>query len=256
MSRNFELLQKAEQEAQVELKQPQQIRNNTRSAQIASQLVSENPHSALLLDDVSRQQVTKLVQQLFLLPGSCKAVVFSGIQRGNGCSWMTSCSAELLARKTNSSICIVDANFRSPTLHQYFQVSNNPGLAEAILGGGPVRQFVQQLQPPNLWLLPCGSRSKDGPEVLGSEACRAFITRLRAEFDFVLIDTPPMSIYSDTIALGRLADGVALVLEGNSTRREATRSAVQGLEKSSVRLLGVVFNKRQFPIPDFIYKRL
>ena len=70
------------------------------------------------------------------------------------------------------------------------------------------------------------------------------------------MDAPPISRYADAIALGRLSDGVVLVLEAESTRREAARIAVENLRASRIPVLGAVLNKRTFPIPERIYKML
>jgi Mrp family chromosome partitioning ATPase len=65
-----------------------------------------------------------------------------------------------------------------------------------------------------------------------------------------------MTRYADAIALGQLSDGIVLVLEAESTRREAALIAVEHLRSSNVPILGAVLNKRTFPIPHSIYKRL
>jgi receptor protein-tyrosine kinase len=85
---------------------------------------------------------------------------------------------------------------------------------------------------------------------------RARFAELRKEFDFVIVDAPPMTRYADAIALGKLCDGVVVVLEAGSTRRKAARSAVQTLGSSRVQVLGAVLNKRTFPIPESIYNRI
>ncbi len=79
---------------------------------------------------------------------------------------------------------------------------------------------------------------------------------LRSEFDYVLIDAPPVNLYADAIILGGLADGAILVLESDVTRREAARKAKETLEGAEVRLLGAILNKRTFPIPESIYRKL
>jgi capsular exopolysaccharide synthesis family protein len=216
---------------------------------------NDRPAPLADLDEVSRDQMTKLVQRLFLLPGSYKAVVFSAVDTGNGCSWMTVRCAELLASQTKASVCLVDANLRSPSLHTHFGMPNDRGLTDAITQGGSLRDFANQLSKPNLWLMSCGSPKRGGPELLGSDGLRSCLLQLRNGFDYVLIDAPPLSSSSDAIVLGHSVDGVALILEGSVTRRETAQRAVQELEKANVRVLGAVMNKRTFPIPEFIYNR-
>jgi len=72
----------------------------------------------------------------------------------------------------------------------------------------------------------------------------------------VLIDAPPLSEYSDAVGLGQLADGLLLVLEANSTRRETALRITEDLSAAHVRVLGAVLNKRTFPIPGPLYNRM
>ena len=210
------------------------------------------------LEMLTREEVNKLVQRLFLFPGPDRprAVVFSGLEHGNGCSWICARASESLVAQGADSVCLVDTNLRSPSLHQYFAVDNIVGLAEAVLQTGSIRNFVQRIPGSNLWLLTCGFHTLDPHSLLSSDRLRSRILELRSEFDHVLIDAPPIGHYADATLLGQLADGVVLVVEANSTRRETTRRAKENLEAASVRLLGAVLNKRTFPIPEFLYRRL
>jgi receptor protein-tyrosine kinase len=79
---------------------------------------------------------------------------------------------------------------------------------------------------------------------------------LPPEFAHVVINAPPVGLYSDAAILGQWADGVVLVLEANSTRRVAARNAKQAVEGANVRVLGTVLNNRTFPIPEKIYRML
>ncbi len=246
MSRNFELLRQAEKEQEV---------FRTSSSPTAP---TNSRHPGLNLEAFAREEEIKLVQRLFLAPrpDAPQAVLFSGIEHGDGCSWICARASETLAAQAQGSVCLVDANLRSPSLHQYFGVENSCGLTDAVLESGPIRNFAQQLTTRSLWLVPCGSRKADLPALLTSDRLQSRIKELRAEFDHVLIDAPPVNLYADAILLGQLADGVILVLESNSTRREAARRAKETLEAAKVRLLGVVLNKRTFPIPEALYRKL
>src|SRR5207245_2543205 len=104
---------------------------------------------------LTREETIKFIQRVFLKPGSDapQTVVFSGVEHGNGGSWICARAAETLAAQVKGSVCVVDANLRAPTLHQYFGRDNLTGLADAILHPGPVRNYIQQLQGGNLWLV-------------------------------------------------------------------------------------------------------
>jgi Mrp family chromosome partitioning ATPase len=182
--------------------------------------------------------------------------VFAGVDHGNGCSQICSSVAEILARNARRPVCLVEANFRSPALPELFGTTNHFGLTEALLQNGPIAPFAKLVNQDNLWLLSSGSLAADSPSLLTSDRLRDRVAELRQEFEFVIIDTPPLTRYSDALALGQLSDGLVLVLEADSTRREAASVAAAALRSANVPILAAVLNKRTFPIPEAIYKRL
>ncbi len=92
--------------------------------------------------------------------------------------------------------------------------------------------------------------------MLSSSRTRERLVELRSEFDYVLIEAPAVNINGTATLLGALSDGVVLVVEANSTRREVARKAKDSLDRANVRLLGAVLNNRTFPIPDLIYRSI
>jgi protein-tyrosine kinase len=211
---------------------------------------------ALELNGPLREEIAKLVLNLFMLPGSGgpRRVVLTGMESGAGCSWMCARAAEVLASQVAGSVCVVDCNLRSPTLHREFSVENHFGLSDALLQTNPVRQYVQQLSRRNLWLLSCGSPIDDWQEKVASSKMDHRMKELQAEFDYVLLDVAPIQNINDAIVLGALVDGVVLILKANSTRREVTHKTVQQLKTANIPILGAVLNQRTFPIPEKIYK--
>jgi succinoglycan biosynthesis transport protein ExoP len=248
MSKNFELLSQAEKEIAIsgERARPFSVApGNLQAADGAA-------------DSVSREEIVKLVQATFLTPGPAapRVVAFSGVERGDGCSWVVSRVAETMATSIQGTVCLVDANLRSPGLHDRFGVEANPGLADSVREAGPVTSFVRQIEGEGLWLMAAGAVAGDPHLLLKSQRLQTRMAELRAEFDYVLIDLPPVNLYADALTLGQLADGVILVLGANSTRREAARKAKETFAASGLKLLGAVLNKRTFPIPQGIYSRL
>jgi capsular exopolysaccharide synthesis family protein len=251
MSRNFELLHEAGKAAEM-LRQ----RAETFAAPMAAEVFVPGTPS-LPIEGVAREELTKLVQRLFLTPAQrTRQVVFAGTEQGNGCSWISAHVADILAAQTSASVCIVDCDVHYPTLHNEFQVANHYGLSEALQGGEPIRQFAQQLSRPNLWLLSCGSSNETSQQMLTGDRMRKRLFELRSEFDYVLLDTAPLNASNHATVLGSWCDGVALVLKANSSSRQAARKALQDLELGKAPVLGAVLNQRKFPIPASIYNRL
>jgi receptor protein-tyrosine kinase len=135
-------------------------------------------------------------------------------------------------------------------------MTNHYGLTDALLREGPIRSFARPLQSDNIWLLSCGSLTPDSSNLLNGDRISARFDELRKEFDYVLVDAPSLSRYADATALGRFTDGLVLVLEANSTRKEAALRAMENLHAAQIQVLGAVLNKRTFPIPESLYHRL
>ena len=248
MSRNFDLMHDMERYHEIVPIQP--VKPAIRTAK-AGEVEYQQPVSV-------NEGSLRLVQQL-LAPqsqGAPRLVVFAGVEHGNGCTHTAVSVAQTLAANGGRSICIVDANFRSPAMAGKFRVNNDQGLSDALSREGLVRSFVKPVHNDSLWLMSTGSLADESPNLLSSERLIARCIELREEFDIVLVDAPPLAHYADAIALGRLSDGVVLVIEAESTRRESALAAVENLRSSDVRILGAVLNKRVYPIPQKVYSKL
>ena len=246
MSKNFEILTQVEEDREL-------FRVVTKNApKVATECVPPR------LGSVTREEVAKLVQRVFCLSGNGvapRSVVFCGIEPGDGASWMSAQVARAVAELGSSTVCAVDINLLSPSLHSHLGAANRAGLTDAVRQTGPIRNFLEPGNISNLWVLPAGV-SADPRPLLVSDRFRERVAELRAEFDFLIFDAPPAAHSNDAAVLGRLLDGQVLVVGAGSTRRETARKAKETLEKGQVHLLGTVLNGREFPIPSALYRRL
>ena len=202
-------------------------------------------------------EITKLVQRLFsqaIEARGPKVVSFSGIARDDRSSWICARAGEALAEQVNASVCIVDANLVSPQLHGHVNADLCPGLQVALVSEGPIRGFTIPICGPNLWLLSSGTlKPASNPSM---ERYRQRFAELREAFDYVLISAPSFSRESEAMFIGKLADGIILIVEANQSRRETVRRVKEQLEAAKVQLLGAVLDQRTFPIPEKVYRRL
>jgi hypothetical protein len=84
-------------------------------------------------------------------------------------------------------------------------MENHHGLSDALLGTGPIQEYVHRLSQ-NLWLLSCGSAAEVGFTMLGSDRMRSRLTELRAAFDYILIDAAALNTSNDAVVLGGRVD--------------------------------------------------
>ncbi len=248
MSKNFELMQKADQDQEIFL----DVANGNGNG------AHNGFKPARPADRITKEETARLVQGLFLLPGTAapRVTVFSGIERGDGCTSVCARAAEALMAMSDGTCCIVDANLRAPGVHEYFQMKNRSGFAEALTNSGPLREFAQPMYGGKLMVITAGTKDIEPSVLLSSPALTARIAELRREFAFVLIDTPPVNLFSDASSIGKQTDGAVLVLNANSTRRETARRSKAEFEGAGVPVLGAVLNRRTFPIPQSLYERL
>jgi Mrp family chromosome partitioning ATPase len=207
---------------------------------------------------LAREEEIKLVQGVFpdTDENSPRIALFAGLEGEAGCALICARTAEILAARAEGPVCVVDANFRSPSLHKYFGVENEKGLVEATLESGPIQNFAQQIPEPDLWLMPSGQAAINQRFPAMADGLRVRIAELRDTFRYVVIHSGPLRLETSAMLLSRWTDGVVLVLEANSTRRDTARRVKENLTAAGVSVLGVVLNNRTFPIPEAIYRRL
>ena len=243
MSKNFELLERTAKE---EVLTPSGVPE-----------IFRPPFPFPALNGPAKEEITKLVQRLFFHgrhDSGPEIVSFSGFTDGDRSGWICARAAEYLAAQGDASVCLVDANFRSPQLHSNYDVGNRTGLATALTTDGPIRAFATPLPIKNLWLMPSGS-AKLGAEGNMSRY-RVRFAELREESDHILVSAPALARESEATLMGQLADGVVLIVRANQSRRDSIRQAKEQLEAAKVHVLGAVLDQRTFPIPERIYRWL
>jgi Mrp family chromosome partitioning ATPase len=201
-------------------------------------------------------EALNLVQRIFLMQAQKPphVVVFAGVEHGSGCSQICASVAETLARVVRRPVCLLEGNFRSPALASTSNMTNDYGLADALVSEEAITIFCKPLAQENLWILSAGALDADSPSLLTSENLRDRFTELRNAFEFVVVDAPPIERFAETIILGQLADGLVLVLEAGSTHREPATEAVSSLRSSNIPILAAVLNKHSQPVPKKISK--
>ena len=207
---------------------------------------------------LAREEELKLVQRVFLgaEQDSPRIALFLGLEHEGGCAAICARTGEILASQAQGTVCLVDADFRAPSLHEYFGVPNEKGLAEAALESGLIQQFAQQLSPANLWLIPSGYGASRLHLAKTAERLRARMEDVRRAYRYVIVHAGPLWLNARAMTFSKWTDGVVLILEANRTRRDTARRIKESLALANARVLGVVLNNRSYPIPESLYSRL
>ena len=157
---------------------------------------------------------------------------------------------------TASGVLLVDFNLRTPGLHKLFDLDRSPGLSEVLLGKTLLASAVKHVGPGNLDVLTSGAETEPLLDLLKTDRMRSFFDDLRQRYAYVVVDAPPATPYPDAQVLAALVGTVVLVAQAQRTSREALLQARRRMELGSARVAGVVLNKRTYPIPKFVYKRV
>lgn len=169
-----------------------------------------------------------------------KVVAVTSAGPGEGKS-TTAANLGVALSESGKNTLVVDCDLRKPTLHNYFEVRNMTGLVNVLtVGSKPEAVWHEPML--KLKLITAGPPPLNPAEILGSQRFAEFLKQVRQQFDYVLVDTPPVTVVTDSAVVGALADGVLVVVDAQGTRRNALRQAIRDLEGVGARVLGTILN--------------
>ncbi len=153
----------------------------------------------------------------------------------------------VLSEYRHKKVVIVDCNLRKAGVSKFLGISSRAkGFAELVCCGSSVEEVVWSSRYSNLHIIPSGNVSGVGvPEIFGSARLQEVISELRREYDFVLLDVPSVTIYSDANVIGRLVGEVLFIVKMHSTSKQLVGQGIGLLKSLGVRVKGVVLTNHQ-----------
>lgn len=145
--------------------------------------------------------------------------------------------------QAGKSVLLIDCDMRNPTVHKNFNLSNKVGLSSCISMGTALSDAVQKTSIEGLYALTGGVIPPNPSELLGSEQMKNVLQRAKEQYDYVLIDTPPVMPVTDALIVGRFVDGMILVIASAEVKVEMARDVKNQLVNAGANILGVVLNK-------------
>ena len=137
---------------------------------------------------------------------------------------------------------LVDGDTRRGAIQQAFGVPQKPGLVEYLQGTNTLEETVYPTSYERLSLVPCGSRHRQAPEMVTTAAMESLLDELRARFDVVIVDSPPLGAGTDAYALATLTGGLLMVLRVGVTDRKMAVAKLETMDRLPIRPLGAVLN--------------
>ena len=183
------------------------------------------------------------------VPSGLHTILIAAPRHGEGATTVAVGLASALAKERESRVLLVEANLRTPSFRLILPLTTDTGLVDFAAGRAAPETLAMRVDGLNVSVIPAGMTRG---QALDLEVIDALLTRLRSQFDFIVIDGPPVNAYADTSVLATKVDGVILVVEADRTPVVDAEMAKRQLDKVGARILGVVLNRRRSYIPAFL----
>lgn len=184
-----------------------------------------------------------------------RSILFVGSRSNEGTSTIARQLAKTVSLRIGKSVLLIDLDRSRPNLHVYAglqpEEESNTGDASGGMGNTLCR-----VEDTSLYVMPLFKTSKVTPRTLESAKESGFWEPLRERFELIIVDSPPATKFPDGPAIVSQVDGVVLVVEAEKTAWQVALSVKEKIIKHGGNILGIVFNKRKYYIPQFIYKHL
>jgi capsular exopolysaccharide synthesis family protein len=170
-----------------------------------------------------------------------RTIAITSPNKGDGKSLTAANLALTMAQEFQQRVLLLDCDLRRPTVHRLFGLSDGPGLGDVLMNGAELDQALVALPEYHLTVMPAGLPPSRPAELLGSAAMRRVLDTLRARFDRILIDVPPVAPLADLHILAPMVDGLLMIVRAGVTPKPAIERALAGLDAAKV--LGLVLNE-------------
>jgi succinoglycan biosynthesis transport protein ExoP len=150
-------------------------------------------------------------------------------------------SLAISAAQAGQRVLIIDADLRHPSTSKFFGREKDAGLVNALTGDADLREVLSFDEGTRVFVIPAGGKTQNPPDLLGSEKMKALLAALRRNFEYIIVDTPPMGPVVDPKVVSLLCDKTVYVVHWGTTAREIVETSIQQFPNSR-QVAGIVLN--------------
>lgn len=165
--------------------------------------------------------------------------VMTSSNTGEGKS-TTSANLALALAESGSKVALIEADLRLPMVHKYMNVEGGAGLTDVLIGQADLSDVLQRWGRTQLYFLPAGKIPPNPSELLGSHRMNKVLDSLSAEFDFIIVDAPPILSVTDAAVIGHGKTGVMVAVAAGKTKKPELVAALNSLEHAGANVVGVI----------------
>ncbi len=212
---------------------------STDDRSVASQV--EKMDEALKFRVVESYKTLRANIMFSIVKKGCKSFVISSSLPSEGKSTIAVNTAIALSQ-TDARVLLIDTDLRRPKVNRFLNLSNTPGLSNYLIGMNSIDEVLHSTPYPNLTVMCAGSRAPNPSELLASNQMESTLEQLRSKFDYIILDSAPLNVVSDTYPLIKKTDGVLLVVYQNRSDYKELDKTLKSLEVVGGKVLGFVMN--------------
>lgn len=185
--------------------------------------------------------------------GKSKIIGLTSTKSGEGVSTIAASLAVMFSHR-DGKVLFVDANLLNPSAHKLFGIQCSPGLADVVEDNVMFGSVVNTVHSNFLDVLTAGNMRRSLQSLASLSALKDLFDQIRQQYQYIILDLPSFeNSHACCMAFSQYIDGMILLIECERTRVEAVKHTISILSQAQVNLLGVVLNKRQFYLPDWLY---
>ncbi len=173
-----------------------------------------------------------------------KTVVISSPNASDGKS-TTSINVAISLSQINKKVLLIDADTHRPTVHTKLKMKNNDGIINVLTGVSTFSEAVQQYNS-RLDILTVGPIPQNAAEIFNDPSFDELLDELNEKYDYIILDTPPVNLISDSLVIAQKAGGIIFVVRSGFTTREMLFRAVASAKQLDINILGVILNGTVF----------
>ncbi|SHK56867.1 CpsD/CapB family tyrosine-protein kinase [Tepidibacter formicigenes] len=219
------------------------MRNDSRKL-----IVRDNPKSPI--SEAYRNIRTNI--QFANIDKNLKTIMLTSATQGEGKTTTISNIAVTLA-DLGKKVIVIDCDLRKPKVHKIFKISNTNGITDILLENTSYKEYVNKDIIENLHVLTAGQTPPNPAEMLSSNKMKDLIETIKKDYDYVLIDTPPVAVVTDAAIISTFTDGVVLVCASGQVEIDLVKRSKENLKKVNANILGVILNKLPLDISKSYY---
>lgn len=180
----------------------------------------------------------------------CKRIIVTSATPGDG-KTTTCLNTAITFAQTGARVIIIDCDLRKPRIHKYLGLDKKNGLSSVLSGFITIDEAVNKNVRGTLDCITSGPIPPNPAELLSSEMMQELLDKLSEQYDYIFLDTPPVTVVTDACTMSKFVSGVVLVVRQNYTQHQGVADAVEALKFANAKILGFILNDSQTAVGGY-----